>query len=101
MGDTQDASLLGSAKGFFGELLGAAPDLTVDYLRQKYIDVERKSDDNAVPDSVDIRTGQAGVVGASSTGNAVQQSGMNMQKVMVFGGLALAAVVTLKIAKVI
>ena len=101
MADTQDASLLDGAKNFFGDLLGKAPDLTVDWLRQKYIDVERKSDDNAIPDEVDIRTGQSGVVGATSTGNAVQQQDMPMRNVMVFGGLALAAVVVLKVAKVI
>lgn len=97
---TQDASLFGGIKGYFGDVLSQAPNLTVDYLRQKYIDAERKSDDNAVPDSVDIRTGQAALVGASSTGNEVQQSAMQMQKAMMLGGLAVAAVIVLKVAKV-
>lgn len=100
MAGSQDASLWDGAKGMFGDLLGKAPDLATDYLRHKYIDVERRSDDNSVPDEVDLRTGQAAVVGASSTGNAVQQSAMPMQSVVMLGGLALAAVVVLKVAKV-
>ncbi len=50
-----------------GSFLDKVGDLLIDVGRARLIDVERPSDDNNIPDQVDVRTGQAPAVAAPST----------------------------------
>lgn len=85
-----------------GGFLAGLGSLVIDYGRARYIDSERRADDDNIPDQNDLIHGTATAAARDSQGGAVQQTvfGINPQQLLVGSALLLVSMVVLKALKV-